>query len=373
MRRYFAYRLNYSSVEKKLVRPHKIFYMTRIPLLLAGLTLFAGAINSHADNGVTERYISQALQGDLSSAAAIFSTRQPLNAGSLALSEQFQSRFVDRNDDHLPGTGDELADQVITAYRTYWNQALTGRISEEQAGKLLNDSLLQILSTRGQDASELTQEEIYAKLEGALDERGFHVLYADAPPLSDLILWKNEEVRKFSVRLTDGTENVDVVFLSDIFSMGWKDYATFGLAFTTGWVEQGRLFCVDWAYDRQSEKFEVSYLKHESRHLADFRAFPGLSSADLEYRAKLTELAFSVKTTTQLLNDFTRKSAINPQAPHAYANYRVTRDLYAAIKQAELPDSSDPWSQVSTARVNRAARSLLEADTNRLRLQSASP
>jgi hypothetical protein len=98
-----------------------------------------------------------------------------------------------------------------------------------------------------------------------------------------------------------------------------------------------------------------------------------LSSADLEYRAKLTELAFSVKTTTQLLNDFTRKSAINPEAPHAYANYRVTRDLYAAIKQAELPGSSDPWSQVSTARVNRAARSLLEADTNRLRLQSASP
>ena len=98
-----------------------------------------------------------------------------------------------------------------------------------------------------------------------------------------------------------------------------------------------------------------------------------MSSADLEYRAKLTELVFSVKTTTQLLNDFTRKSAMNPEAPHAYANYRVTRDLYSTINQAELPDSANPWAQINTARVNRAARSLLEADTNRLRLQSASP
>jgi hypothetical protein len=347
--------------------------MTRFPFLLTGLFLLVSAIDSRANDGVTERYISQALQGDLSSAAAIFSAQKPLGAGSKALSIQFRSRFVDRDEEPSPGTGDELADRVITTYRTYWNRSLTGAFSEKQAGEWLIESLLQTLPHQETVTSPLPPEMIYNQLELALNDRGFHVLYADAPPLKDLILWKNEEVRKFSVRLTDGTENVDVVFLSDIYSMGWKDYATFGLAFTTGWVEQGRLFCVDWAYDRQSEKFEVSYLKHESRHLADFRAFPGLSSADLEYRAKLTELAFSVKTTTQLLNDFTRKSAINPEAPHAYANYRVTRDLYAAIKQAELPGSSDPWSQVSTARVNRAARSLLEADTNRLRLQSASP
>ncbi len=349
------------------------FYMTKIPLLLIGLWLLTCAPCANADNGITERYIALALQGDLQSAQLLFSGQQSgdLSAGSRELSHQFQSRFVNRDEDTAPGTGDPLADRVISAYRTYWSLALTGEISEEQAGIRLHEDLTRILESRDQSTSPIPADEIYPKLGHALQQRGFRVLYADAPPLKDLILWKNEEVRKFSVRLTDSTENVDVVFLSDIFSMGWKDYATFGLAFTTGWVENARLYCVDWAYDRNSEKFEVSYLKHESRHLADFRNFPALSSADLEYRAKLTELAFSSKTTTQLLDDFTRKSAMNPEAPHAYANYRVTRDVYRKIENAPMPDSADPWAQINTAKVSRAAWSLLETDTQRLR--SGSP
>jgi hypothetical protein len=347
--------------------------MTKFSLFFICLCILAIAIRADANNGITERYIAQALQGDLSSAQELFTGRQSadLTAGSAELSRQFQSRFLDRDDDPQPGTGDALADRVISAYRIYWGQALTGEISEEQAGISLRDSLNRILAGQAEASAPLTADELYPELGRALNGRGFHVLHADAPPLKDLILWKSEEVRRYSVRLTDSTEDVVVVFLSDIFSMGWKDYATFGLAFTTGWVEDGRLYCVDWAYDRQSEKFEISYLKHESRHLADFRNFPDLSSADLEYRAKLTELAFSSKTTTQLLNDFTRKSARNPAAPHAYANDRVTRDIYRKIHDAPMPDSVDPWAQVATAKINRAARSLLEADT--LRLRSGGP
>ena len=48
--------------------------------------------------------------------------------------------------------------------------------------------------------------------------------------------------------------------------------------------------------DRTSETFLVSYLKHEARHFADTLDFPNLSGADLEYRAKLTELAFACGT-----------------------------------------------------------------------------
>lgn len=347
--------------------------MTKIPLFLIGLCMLTSAVRADADDGITEQYIAQALQGDLSSAQKLFSGQRSrsLTAGSAELSRQFQSRFLDRDDDSPPGTGDALADRVISAYRIYWSQALTGEISEVQAGIHLRDSLTQILAGRAKSSAPLNSDELYTELGLALKERGFHILYADAPPLKDLILWKNEEVRQYSVRLTDSTEKVVVIFLTDIFSMGWKDYATFGLAFTTGWVEDGRLYCVDWAYDRQSEKFEISYLKHESRHLADFRNFPDLSSADLEYRAKLTELTFSSKTTTQLLNDFTRKSAMNPAAPHAYANYRVTRDIYRKIHNAPMPDSGEPWAQVNTAKISRAARSLLEIDTRRL--QSGSP
>ena len=101
------------------------------------------------------------------------------------------------------------------------------------------------------------------------------------------------------------------------------------------------------------------------------RNIPDLSSSDLEYRSKLTELAFASKTTMQLLNDFTRKSAMNPAAPHAYANYRVTRDIYRKIHNGPMPDSGNPWAQINAAKISRAARSLLETDTHRLR--SGSP
>ena len=40
----------------------------------------------------------------------------------------------------------------------------------------------------------------------------------------------------------------------------------------------------------------ISYLAHESRHFEDYQLFPKLKSADLEYRAKLTELSMANET-----------------------------------------------------------------------------
>jgi hypothetical protein len=149
-------------------------------------------------------------------------------------------------------------------------------------------------------------------------------------------------------RLTDRTQKVSVTFMNDIYSTGWKQYVTLGLVATTGWVEDGHLYCVGRAYDRGSENFEVSYLKHEGRHLADFERFPELQSADLENRAKLTELVFASTTTRRLLDDFTSKSAPNPASPHAHANYRVTREVYREMYGEPFPESGNPWQEVST-------------------------
>ena len=56
-----------------------------------------------------------------------------------------------------------------------------------------------------------------------------------------------------------------------------------------------------------------------------------------------------------------------PQSPHAEANDRVMRDLYKNIHGRPLPDRGDPWSQTPAERVNRAARRLLQQNTNLLR------
>ena len=143
---------------------------------------------------------------------------------------------------------------------------------------------------------------------------GIHFLDTPAPPLRDLFLWETEENTSYTVSLTDRTQKVRVTFMAGLYSVGWKQFATLGLVSTTGWVEGDRLYCVEWAYDRESENFEVSYLKHESRHLADFELFPELQSTDLEYRAKLTELVFATTSIMRLLDDFTNKSALNPDS-----------------------------------------------------------
>ena len=322
-------------------------------------------INAMESAGVTERYISMALQGDLSNAQTMFSD-PPQETESLPareLATRFKERFVDRTEDLSPASGEVLVDAIVSIYREYWIRALLQPSLAEKDDYFLEDSLRRILAQQEPEIPTTEDNDIFAQVGDLLEARGFYYLDTPAPPLRDLFLWKNEEIRNYSVRLTDSTQRVNVTFISDIFSQGWKEFATLGLVSTTGWVEGSRLYCVSWAYDRNSENFEVSYLKHESRHLADLERFPGLSSADLEYRAKLTELAFASRSLHRLLDDFTAKSAPNPQSPHAFANYRVIRDVYRTVNRSPLPDSGDPWMNVSAPAVARAAKSLLEMNT----------
>ena len=89
-----------------------------------------------------------------------------------------------------------------------------------------------------------------------------------------------------------------------------------------------------------------------------------LPAADLEYRAKLTELAFASDTLRSLLEDFTTRGAPIGGAPHAEANHRVTQDLYRELYGRPFAGDSDVWMTLNAARVNRAARRLLQRDSN---------
>ncbi|MBT8054686.1 MAG: hypothetical protein HKN57_00875 [Xanthomonadales bacterium] len=316
---------------------------------------------------MTSSYVSMALQGDLSAAGKLFSETnlesQPPSVAELA--SGYESRFVHRNESLSPETGDELVDAIVSAYRDYWVSELVQPTGNKSGDLKLEKSLGELLG--GQPTGPYArQEDLFATVGAVLENRGFHYLEGPASPLRDLFLWKQEENRNYNVRLTDGTQAVRVTFMSEIYSLGWKEFATLGLVSTTGWVEDDRLYCVSWAYDRNSENFEISYLKHEARHLADLERFPALSSADLEYRAKLTELSFAFNSLRRLLDDFTRKSAPNPASPHAYANYRVIRDLYRSIYSRPLPNTGDPWVNVNAESVARTARKLLERNTAQL-------
>jgi hypothetical protein len=88
-----------------------------------------------------------------------------------------------------------------------------------------------------------------------------------------------------------------------------------------------------------------------------------MDTVELEYRAKLTELAFANRDLQRIWNDFRAKAANNPTAAHAHANWRIVRDIEKALAGNRTRGAADAAALLDVHRVNRAARRLLQENT----------
>lgn len=312
---------------------------------------------------IASRYISMAIQGDLSGAEVLFEEGYPDDPMTRSLHEQFKNRFHTDAQVGLEREENSFPDVVAHAYREYWRLALLDNsrhpeyefsLKEKLAGMLLNHRGIYANSTN-----------VFLKLRSELDALGIAYLESPDPPLRDLFLWRNQDSSNYTVQLTDQRIELKVFFMDEFIVQGWKEFASLGLTTTTGWVEDGELYCIAWAYDRDSENFDISYLKHEARHLLDLDLYPDMDSTELEYRAKLTELAFANLTVTRILNDFAAKAAENAESPHALANWRVVRDVHWELHGTEMPPALSTWGYVDAGKVNRVARRLLKSSSDR--------
>ena len=228
------------------------------------LGALSGSTQASGPDSVSDSFISLALQGDLSQAESLFAGLNPNTepASNVELAARFQARFIDQSENLSPGTGDVFTDAVVSIYRKYWILTLMGNVSKPEGEAFLSAALRRVISRQVQAEHSNQSTDIFELVGEVFNDKGVHYLETPAPPLRDLFLWRTEENRKYSVRLTDHTQKVSVTFMSNIYSLGWKQFATLDLVATTGWVENNRLYCVEGAYDRSSENFEVSYLKH---------------------------------------------------------------------------------------------------------------
>jgi len=317
---------------------------------------------------ISRQYVALAIQGNLSAAPALFAkVDSATEFADQELADRFRRRFLEQSEPLRPDSGSMLADEVAVLYRRYWSQALMHPADRNRLGTDLEASLAALVSERiPLTTPHQAGDDVHFLLRRALQARGFHALFDAAPPLQDMLIWRRQHKETFTVELTDQTATVDVVFMTGFVDQGWKNFATLGLATTSGWVEEGTLFCLSDAYTVDSEEFQVSYLKHESRHLRDLERHPGLSARDLEYRAKLTELAFASSTLSSLLDDFAARSAQNTSSPHVLANHRVTEALWRELYGSSRPFDEALWTTPDVPAVNRAARRLLERDNRQL-------
>ena len=158
---------------------------------------------------------------------------------------------------------------------------------------------------------------------------------------------------KHLLKLPDGAAEYTVNILKSFVFRSWLDYLTFGKQGTGGWASpDGTINCIEQAYDFESERFLVSLLKHEAQHTVDMKRFPGITPAELEYRAKLVELHYC--SDLGLLQKFL-----------STADERKSKDSHA-LACAQIKLAFAHTNQTDLSCVQTTALELLHAHTKKL-------
>lgn len=298
------------------------------------------------------RVYNAALSGDMREALALLDGVDvaALDDRQRASVAKMRARFGDPPRDDaidLPPP----ASEILAAYRTYWRDAMLRRGEAAPALLAALDAILDRGHASLDDASDAAR--------AAIEATGLHALTGVTLPYYELMIWRRHTPTTYRVALPEGEIDVTVVFLDDFASLGWAAYATGDRSHTGGWATPTELYAVRQAYDVDSESFRVSYLAHEAQHFADYARFPALEQPELEYRAKLAELALSEATTADLLATFARRTGDDRGVPHHFAQGRLVRDLGRELAVADA-------TTCAPADIRRAARSLLAADSRAL-------
>lgn len=328
--------------------------MKALLLILALLTSAAAS----ASGKIHSRYFNGVFSGDLSWMADF----EASTAAESELKQKFVARFVDAAQ---PTAMAELDDDFVRAaaglHLHYWRTALQQPARLDQAEASLIDDISALLT---QHQIALTDDPMEA-MGSAIEARGYSFRGGRTAPLLDFMLWRKTESRTFEVKLSDGPQQVLVHFMSDFVFRGWSSFATFGMTGTGGWADPDALYCMADHYDRQSEDFLNSYLRHEGRHFADYALYPKLQGADLEYRGKLTELIYASEPRT-LIDKFARAANFQTTAPHPLANAHVVDRLARKLDGNGAGTASAVLADASGEQISAAAAALLDAHSAEL-------
>ena len=205
------------------------------------------------------------------------------------------------------------------------------------------------------------EESLTEQLKSVFEANGYHALFGKTQGYYVPYIWRDTIPTVYRVELPDGTAEYTVSILKGFVFRSWMDYLTFGRYGTGGWASpDGTINCIEQAYDFESERFLVSLLKHEAQHTLDMKNFPGITPAELEYRAKLVELIYSVNL--GLLQKFLSEADESRAGDsHAVASARIKREL-AREFACEFADTD----QTELSRIQTRAQTLLRAHTKEM-------
>jgi hypothetical protein len=315
-----------------------------------------------------------ALDGDPKSALPLLEVNSSKKIASkdLKFKTDFENRFkfaADKSD--FLETRKSKINQLLEIYRDYWRLSFLDK--EKKNDTLIMKNVSSFLKTNYPPAKNVTLNEdsinVYQKK--YIADLGYHTTgFGKTGGLYDLLVWKTEKDTVYKLNY-DGKETaIKIYFMDNFITLGWSEYATLGRYYPTGWATREALFCVKKAYDLKSETFRVSYIGHEGRHFADYQLFPklkGIGSADLEYRAKLTELSlYSEDGLYKRIQFFINNGNYDSQNGHSIAAYCVIRDLSKSLFNNNFEKNLDKWKSISAKKINEAATQILKENTKSL-------
>ena len=225
---------------------------------------------------------------------------------------------------------DKLND-ILRLYQIYYRDTFYCGLPEAEAADKLLAGLKALL-----DMPDAEEELLAERLRSMFEAEGYHALFGKTQGYYGPYIWRETVPTVYRVELPDGTAEYTVNILKGFVFRSWMDYLTFGRYGTGGWASSdGTINCIEQAYDFESERFLVSLLKHEAQHTADTKQFPGITPAELEYRAKLVELHYSGDL--GLLQKFLSEADESRTGDsHAMASARIKRE-FADTDQKSLP------------------------------------
>ena len=219
---------------------------------------------------------------------------------------------------------------ILRLYQIYFRDVFYCGMPEAEAADRLLTQLKVYLNLPDTEETLLTE-----RLQAMFEAEGYHALFGKTQGYYGPYIWRDTVPTVYRVELPGGTAEYTVNLLKGFVFRGWMDYLTFGRYGTSGWASpDGTINCVAQAYDFESERFLVSLLKHEAPHSADMKRFPGITPAELEYRAKLVELHYSGDL--GLLQKFLSEADESRTGDsHAAASARIALE-FAGVDQGSL-------------------------------------
>ncbi len=242
----------------------------------------------------------------------------------------------------------ESLNRILRLYQIYYRDIFYCNLSEAKAADKLLTSLRALLNLPDADEGLLEDH-----LQSMFEAEGYHALFGKTQGYYGPYIWRDTAPTVYQVELPSGTAEYTVNILKGFVFRSWMDYLTFGKHGTGGWASpDGTINCIEQAYDFESERFLVSLLKHEAQHTVDMKQFPGITPAELEYRAKLVELHYSGDL--GLLQKFL-----------AEADGSKTEDSHA-VASARLKCEFADTEQTNLSCIHARALQLLNADTKEM-------